>query len=79
MHGLSAPLGAHEFGGQPIQQSRVAWGGSLRAEVVFRLHNAFSKIMQPHPVDCDTRHQGIVSARDPAGKIQTISGFRLGE
>src|SRR3954453_8695848 len=63
---------AYQFGGQPIEQLRMTRGTSLRAEIVFRLHDASSEILLPEAVDGDSRQKRIVGGYDPLRQIEAI-------
>src|SRR2546428_13901229 len=44
---FSLPSGTHEFGGEPIQQFRMAWPFTLRAQVVERFRNPDAEELSP--------------------------------
>src|SRR5207245_4755381 len=74
----SRAVGTHaaisKFACQPIQELGVRWPFALSAEVIRGFHQADAEELLPQSIDRDASGQRMISADEPAGKIQTIGG-----
>src|SRR5258706_7127533 len=57
---LEAPTVAHEFAGQPVEQSRVGRALAFQAEIARGSHNSAAEMILPDPVYHDARRQRII-------------------
>src|SRR6266567_5821969 len=67
---FEVPFLGNEFRRQPIEQFGMRGQRALRAEIVFRLHEAASEILLPDAIDDDPGSERILRINDPAGQIK---------